>query len=121
MPRGANNTDPRDRRVIIVASPAELRRCASRAVASAVEVNIGPLLPAVGEVAFRVAVSAIANLGMRKLTGEALLQQLEDELRLGIPIALYDQSEATRLLTVQVRRRAYAQGWQSVCTTPHPP
>jgi hypothetical protein len=102
MPRGANSTDPRDRRIIIVASPAELRRCASRAAASAVEVSVSPLLPVAGEIVFRVGMSAIANLSMRKLTEEELLQRLEDELRLGIPIALYDQSEATRLFKFDV-------------------
>lgn len=101
MPRGSDSTNPQDRQVIIVASPTELRRCTSRAVTSSLERRAGGLYPA-GDVAVRLGVSALIQLSIRKLTGEALLQRLEDELRLGVPIALYEQSEATKLFKFDV-------------------
>jgi hypothetical protein len=41
--------------------------------------------------------AAIVKLNMSKWTEDSLLERLGDELRLGMPIALYDQSEAIRL------------------------
>ncbi|MCG5525878.1 hypothetical protein LRB11_13200 [Ectothiorhodospira haloalkaliphila] len=100
MPLGTKDTDPRDRKVIIIASRDELIDLAARAFESSVAGLTSPFStrpslfhPNLG---FNLA-SMLMKGKMRKWSDDSLLNHLEAELKLGVPIALYQQSQASRL------------------------
>jgi hypothetical protein len=100
MPKGTANTDPRDRRVIIVASREDLIHCAARASASglfeaALKLTL-PAMAAAGGVAISVSSFAF-SFGLKKMSDADILKELESGLRLGVPVALFGPSDAIRL------------------------